>query len=181
MTFLCLPPRSPHVATAQGLPSPRWCPPCTLGDHIHPWPWVYRPSAGCCSLPRHHKEALADFICGSHYGEIQPFISSGKMQRMKAVEGREGDTAPRVTPLAPDGQCSAPLHQHQQESNQGLGWELTEPALAQRLGASCQQEFWPRLMAPCGSSHKIFGNFNSQRGDDHLYRQSHGGGAGECM
>lgn len=60
-----------------------------------------------------HSRGLASaavFISGSHYGEIQPFISSGKRQRLGGCRGRHD---PRVTlssnsSLTPDGWCSAP-------------------------------------------------------------------------
>lgn len=113
-----------------------------------------------------HSRALASaavffFSCGSHYGEIQPFISSGKRQRLGGVQG---DMALRVTlgsnsSLTPDGWCSAPsswapwTNQHQKRKQSQRchlpgAWLLTqaEPGSSMEAEHFSHQQSLPAQM-----------------------------------
>lgn len=107
-TFPCHPPPSPHVAKAPGKGAvPPWRVSSSVALGLLAFSW--KDASFSASYHSRVLASAAIFISGSNYGEIQPFISSGKMQKLGGVKG---DMNPRVTlgnsSSAPDGWCSAP-------------------------------------------------------------------------
>lgn len=107
-TFPCHPPPSPHVAKAPGEGAvPPWRVSSSVALGLPAFSW--KDASFSASYHSRVLASAAIFISGSNYGEIQPFISSGKTQKLGGVEG---DMNPRMTlgnsSSAPDGWCSAP-------------------------------------------------------------------------